>query len=184
MKLLLLIGGVLFLILGIILMIAAAIFYLVGRKRAAVPAQPYAPPPQQPAARPAPPPPPPVAAPRPQPQSSAPAATVVLDVREMAAFGSLKGISGALEGRTFMVEPNGFYIGRDTAVAQVLIDDPRVSKRHVWIGVRDGAVMAIDESSTNGTYLNSTANRIRETRLSPGDTLIISQDVTRLRYER
>lgn len=111
-------------------------------------------------------------------------ATVVLDVREMHAFGALHGVSGPLTGRTINIEARGFYIGRDATVSQVLIDDARVSKRHVWIGVRDGAVMAVDEGSTNGTFLNDTANRIREARLSPGDTLIISQDVARLTYQR
>ena len=174
MKLLLLAGGVLFFIVGVLLLIAALIAWFAGRKRAyAVSTAPTMPPPQpQPMASPHPVAPPP------------PMATVVLDVKDMHAFGSLHGTSGALAGRTINIEARGFYIGRDATVSQVVIDDPRVSKRHVWIGVKDGAVMAVDEGSTNGTYLNNTGNRIREARLSNGDTLIISQDVTRLTYQQ
>ena len=176
MKLLLLAGGVLFFIVGVLLLIAALIAWFAGRKRVAAPVgapapQPYAPQPQ------------PMASPHPV-APPPPMATVVLDVKDMHAFGSLHGTSGALAGRTINIEARGFYIGRDATVSQVVIEDPRVSKRHVWVGVKDGAVMAVDEGSTNGTYLNNTGNRIREARLSNGDTLIISQDVTRLTYQQ
>jgi hypothetical protein len=176
MKLLLLAGGVLFFIVGVLLLIAALIAWFAGRKRvAAQSTAPTMPPPQ--------PQPQPVASPHPV-APPPPMATVVLDVKDMHAFGSLHGTSGALAGRTINIEARGFYIGRDATVSQVVIEDPRVSKRHVWVGVRDGAVMAVDEGSTNGTYLNNTGNRIKEARLSNGDTLIISQDVTRLTYQQ
>jgi pSer/pThr/pTyr-binding forkhead associated (FHA) protein len=58
-----------------------------------------------------------------------------------------------------------------------------VSKKHVWIGLREGIVMAIDQSSTNGTYLNKLGTRIGQVRLSPGDTIILSDDVARFVYK-
>jgi hypothetical protein len=168
MKPLLLIGGILFFLLGLLLFLIAVIVYFVGRSRRNRVAQPAAMPQQ------APPPPPP-----PQPVD----ATVVLDIGH-SAHGAMHGTAGALAGRVFPIEPNGFYVGRDRSMSQVVIDDPRVSKRHVWIGIRDGNVVAMDQSSTNGTYLNAIGPRMTEVRLSPGDTIIISDDVARLTYQR
>jgi hypothetical protein len=184
MKVLLLTGGAMLLTIGIFMMLAAAIIWLVRRSRPAVAvagapaaAPMRAAPPPLPATQP---PPSRPAAPQRAPEPAG--ATVMMDVGSIP-LGALHGVAGALEGRVLLIEPKGFYIGRDSALSQVLIEDPRVSKRHVWVGVKDGAVMAVDQSSTNGTYLNNTGNRIREARLSPGDTLIISQDVTRLTFQ-
>jgi pSer/pThr/pTyr-binding forkhead associated (FHA) protein len=77
---------------------------------------------------------------------------------------------------------DGLTIGRDRAQAEVIVEDPSVSKRHVWVGVRDGAVLAVDQSSTNGTYLNSLGARIAEVRLAHGDTIILSDDAARFEY--
>lgn len=183
MKALLLVGGVLFLLLAFGLFAAAVIVFFVGRSRrakaavapqSAVPPpvpQQHVPPQEQPQR--------PVAPPPPAPD---PAGTVVVDTRRLQAYGAMHGISGALAGRVFPLDAAGFTIGRDRTQAQVVIENPGVSKRHVWIGVRDGVVMAVDQQSTNGTYIDGTAGRIGEARLSPGDTLIVSDDVTRLQY--
>lgn len=222
MKVLLLTGGVLFLLLAFFLFAAAAIAYFVGRNRRTAaplprpvtppqPGTPYATPAQSggPATQgipphvqvvvpvseavlaaheetplrgsaPPPPPPPPIeVAP---PAASDPDGTVVVDSRRQQAIGALHGISGALAGRILPVFADGFYIGRDHSLAQVVVENPSVSKRHVWIGVRDGAAVAVDQNSTNGTYLNGGSTRITEVKLNPGDTLTISDDVTRLIY--
>lgn len=161
MKSLLLAGGVLLLLLGIVLCIAAIVVFLIARnRRAPAPAVAVAPPP---------PPPPPID------EDS----TLVTGH----GFGALHAVSGPLKGQTFAVNINGFTIGRDRAQAEVVVEDPSVSKRHVWVGVKDGAVTAIDQSSTNGTYLNSVSTRIGQVRLTPGDTLILSDDVTRFVYK-
>ena len=78
---------------------------------------------------------------------------------------------------------DGFYIGRDRTLSQIVIEDASVSKRHVWVGVREGVVTAVDQSSTNGTYLNTLGTRIGQVRLTPGDTLILSDDVARFEYK-
>ncbi len=188
MKVLLIAGGVLFLLLSFALIIAAIIVFFMARKRGA--AQPAAAPQRPPAPTPAAQP-PAAQTPTPQPsfatmpvaQPSAPEGdgTVVVDTRRR--FGVLNAISGPLAGRLFPIPAEGFFIGRDDTLSQVVIELPSVSKRHVWIGLRDGAIMAIDQKSTNGTFLNSPQAAIAEARLSPGDTLIISQDVARFRYE-
>lgn len=208
MKVMLVVGGVLFLLLALGLFAAAVIVYFVGRSRRAKAgaAPPHmgitpgaAPRPQQPMpaqapqampqARPAAPPPPPPRQPTPPPPAPAPPppaagteGTVVVDRKQMQPFGAMHGISGPLKGRVFAIEANGFTIGRDKTLAQVVIENGSASKRHVWIGVKDGAVTAIDQQSTNGTYLNDPSRRIGEARLSSGDILIISDDVARLEY--
>ena len=105
-----------------------------------------------------------------------PNATIVVQAH---AAMTLQCISGALEGRSFALTDRGLYIGRDWAESQVVIEDPRVSKRHVWIGISDGTVVVVDQGSTNGTFINSLANRVVEAPLAPGDTLILPEDVAR-----
>jgi pSer/pThr/pTyr-binding forkhead associated (FHA) protein len=80
-----------------------------------------------------------------------------------------------LRGREFGIGPAGLLIGRDPASAQLVVPDPRVSKKHAWVGYRDGAIVAIDRGSTNGTYVNGT--RIRDSRLATGDRLTLSEAV-------
>ena len=165
MKPLLLTGGILFFLLGLLLLLIAVIVYFVGRSRRSRPVDVTLQPGQLP-----------VTPQPPQPQAVPAVAP--------SGYGSMRGVGGALAGQVLQIEENGFYIGRDRVMSQIVIDDPRVSKRHVWIGVRGGNVVASDQSSTNGTYLNAIGPRITEVRLAPGDTIIISDDVARLTYQR
>ena len=126
---------------------------------------------------PTPPPPPPPPSLVPEVES-----TVMIDSRKQQIWGSLHATSGPLAGRVFPIEPDGFYIGRDATQSQVVVDLPSISKRHVWVGVRDGAVVAIDQKSTNGTYLNTPGTAVGEVRLRPGDTLVLSDDAARFTF--
>lgn len=100
-------------------------------------------------------------------------------------YGSLVGLSGGVQGREVRIDEEGFVIGRDQRAAQFVISDPRISKRHVWVGVRDGEVWAVDVGSTNGTYLNAPrSERITETKLQPGDVIILSEDAARFEYRK
>lgn len=193
MKTLLLVGGALLLLLGLILLAAALVVFLVARNRAAksgpafVPVQPTTAPP------PPPPPPPPVyeqaavpvapAVPVPPPAPEPNFDTDATVLAGSTGLGALHAVSGALAGQTFPLKMDGFYIGRDRTLSQVVIEDASVSKRHVWVGVREGVVTAVDQSSTNGTYLNTLGTRIGQVRLTPGDTLILSDDVARFEYK-
>ncbi len=205
MKPILLGGGIIFLALGVLLLIIALVVYLASRNKPAAAAAPYRPMPPQPprpmpqappmppphhaAPHPPPPPPPPpppqaattVASPPPPPPPGA-GDTDSTVVAERLSFGSLQATSGPLAGQNFPLKMDGFYIGRDRSVSQIVIETPSVSKRHVWVGIRDGVPTAIDQSSTNGTYLNTLGTRIGTVRLTPGDTLIISDDVARFVY--
>ena len=100
-------------------------------------------------------------------------------------YGKIKFVSGALTGQQFDVKPEGSHLGRDASSSQIVIADPRISKRHLWIGVRDGRVAIVDVGSRNGTFLNDPKSpRITEATLSPGDTVILGEsDVARFEYQ-
>jgi len=160
--------------------------------------------------RPAPPPPPPPRAPAQQPPVDIPTAKVPvvnapppppppssleLTKAEFVAperegtemvqwYGMLVCTSGPLEGKRFIVEEPGFYIGRDPTLAQVVIPDSRISKRHVRIVVRDGKVHAIDQDSTNGTFLGKAGSeRVTDVQLRKGDTLILADNAATFTYQ-
>jgi hypothetical protein len=95
--------------------------------------------------------------------------------------GMLHCTGGALEGQRFIIEDQGFYIGRDPSLATVVIPDSRISKRHVRIVPRDGRVWAIDQGSTNGTFLKD--QRITEVQLKRGDTLILGDNAATFTYQ-
>lgn len=155
---LLLVGGIALLFLFLALCLGAIIFFVVSRKPRVAPAV--------------------ATTPAPTPAAHDPEATLVAG----RAYGALHAIAGPLAGQSFSLRLDGMTIGRDRAQAEVIVEDPSVSKRHVWVGVRDGAVLAIDQSSTNGTYLNSLGTRIAEVQLTPGDLLILSDDAARFEY--
>jgi len=152
----------------------------------AAPAPRYSP---SPAAKPAPPP------PMPTPASTAGDQGMTVDLSRTIAitpeldtapinYGSIKFISGALAGKEFPIKPDGEFVGRDSGSAQVVIPDPRISKRHLWIGVREGRVMIVDQESRNGTFVNDPKSaRVKEISLNPGDTVILGEsDVARFEY--
>lgn len=99
-------------------------------------------------------------------------------------YGYIKFVSGVLSGQQFDVNPEGSYIGRESSLSQIVVPDPRISKRHLWIGVRDGLLRIVDQESRNGTFLNDPkAERVSESTLTSGDTVILGEsDVARFEY--
>ena len=100
--------------------------------------------------------------------------------------GSIAFVSGPLSGQEFQIKPEGEFIGRDGGSSQIVIPDPRISKKHVWIGVRNGRVVIEDQSSRNGTFVNDPkTDRVTETSLSSGDIVILGEsDVARFEYRQ
>ena len=98
--------------------------------------------------------------------------------------GSIAFVSGPLSGQEFQIKADGEFIGRDGGSSQIVIPDPRISKKHLWIGVRDGRVVIEDQNSRNGTFVNDPkTDRVTETSLSPGDVVILGEsDVARFEY--
>ena len=142
----------------------------------------------------------PAAAPAPAPVSAPEPPASGRDVTRMAAmpvpqpeggstvmvqwYGLIQCTSGALEGQRFIIEETGLYIGRDPALSQVAINDKRISKRHVRIIPRDGKVVAIDQNSTNGTFLGKAGGeRITEHQLKRGDILVLADNASTFVYQ-
>lgn len=100
-------------------------------------------------------------------------------------YGTIKFVSGALAGQQFDIEPEGAFIGRDNNLSQIVVSDPRISKRHLWIGVQDGSVKIVDQDSRNGTFINDPkSERVTEALLNSGDTVIMGEsDVARFEYQ-
>ena len=101
-------------------------------------------------------------------------------------YGSITFVSGPLSGQEFEIKPEGDYIGRDGGSSQIVLGDPRISKRHVWIGVKNGQVVITDQNSRNGTFINDPKSpRVTETSLNAGDIVILGEsDVARFEYKR
>jgi pSer/pThr/pTyr-binding forkhead associated (FHA) protein len=100
-------------------------------------------------------------------------------------YGTIRFVSGVLNGEQFQVDPEGAYIGRESTLSQIVVADPRISKRHLWIGVRDGVVKIVDHDSRNGTFINDPkSERITEAALNSGDTVIMGEsDVARFEFQ-
>ena len=99
-------------------------------------------------------------------------------------YGSIKFVSGPLSGQQFDIKADGDFIGRDGGSSQIVIGDPRISKRHLWIGVKGGRVVIADQNSRNGTFVNDPKSaRVTETSLNAGDVVILGEsDVARFEY--
>jgi hypothetical protein len=92
------------------------------------------------------------------------------------AIGSLNCTRGRLMGQRFALTPTGIIVGRQPGVAHVLIDDQRASGKHVWIGIENGRLVAIDQGTTNGTYINDVMRgRITRAELRDGDVVIVGE---------
>ena len=99
-------------------------------------------------------------------------------------YGMLVCTAGPIEGQRFIVEDEGFYIGRDPALSKVVVNDTRISKRHVRIVPRNGKVFAIDQNSTNGTFLGKPGGqRITEVQLKRGDTIVLADNAATFLYQ-
>jgi hypothetical protein len=91
-------------------------------------------------------------------------------------IGSLTCVRGMLQGQRFALTATGIIVGRQPGVAHVLVNDHRASGKHVWIGIEQGRLVAIDQGTTNGTYVNDIARgRITRAELRDGDTVIVSE---------
>ena len=90
--------------------------------------------------------------------------------------GSLICTRGSLTGQRFSLSPTGVIIGRQPGVAHVLVNDHRASGKHVWIGIENGKLVAIDQGTTNGTYINDMGRgRITRAELRDGDSVIVGE---------
>lgn len=83
-------------------------------------------------------------------------------------------VMGSLQGMSFRIG-NGIVLGRAPDV-DVVVDEAQISKRHAWVGLDNGRLLARDLQSTNGTYVNDDlANPLRECELHDGDLLVLGK---------
>jgi pSer/pThr/pTyr-binding forkhead associated (FHA) protein len=91
--------------------------------------------------------------------------------------GMLIAKTGSKRGMVFAIDPSGIKIGRDKEKNQIIIEDPVISREHVWVGLSDGKVMIKDMNSSNGTYINSLdIPRITSQELNDGDIIYIGKN--------
>jgi len=91
-------------------------------------------------------------------------------------IGSLTCTRGLLSGQRFSLTATGLLIGRQPGQAQIVVNDSRASGKHVWIGYENGALVAIDQGTTNGTFVNDVRlGRISKAPLRDGDTVIVAE---------
>lgn len=95
-------------------------------------------------------------------------------------------LAGPQAGMEFPVGTGGVYIGRDADRSQIVVSHPEVSGRHVWVGEANGRVIARDNQSSNGTFLNGDfTTRITAVELKEGDVLALSgEGAVRFKYTR
>lgn len=91
-------------------------------------------------------------------------------------IGNLTCVRGQLNGQRFALNATGIIIGRQPGVAHILVNDHRASGKHVWIGIENGKLVAIDQGTTNGTFVNDIGRgRITRAELRDGDVVIVSE---------
>lgn len=78
-------------------------------------------------------------------------------------------LNGARAGERLGLGGSGIRIGRESAVCEIVLENPKVSRLHAEVVSVDGRVMLIDRNSSNGTYVND--QKIDRTYLHDGDII-------------
>ncbi|HUP66102.1 MAG TPA: trypsin-like peptidase domain-containing protein [Thermoanaerobaculia bacterium] len=84
-------------------------------------------------------------------------------------IGTLTVLNGNRAGQRLGLGGSGIKIGRESALCEIVFEDPKVSRLHAEILQIDGRVLLIDKSSSNGTWVNH--ERIDRRLLSHGDII-------------
>jgi two-component system cell cycle response regulator len=79
-------------------------------------------------------------------------------------------------GRRYLLSKQSTSIGRGPANDIVLANDC-VSRRHVQFEQRNGEVFVVDQSSTNGTFVNDEPQRVGERQLRRGDQVKVGDTI-------
>ncbi len=93
--------------------------------------------------------------------------TTTIDASRPAAAGALE-----LDGRRRLLDQQVTVIGRSPE-ADLVVEDPGVSRRHVEIHVRDGRARVVDLGSTNGTFLDGA--RVHAADLADGNVITVGR---------
>jgi S1-C subfamily serine protease len=78
-------------------------------------------------------------------------------------------LNGSRAGEKLGLGGSGIKIGRESAVCEIVLENPKVSRLHAEVVSIDGKVLLIDRNSSNGTYVND--QKIDKRYLKDGDII-------------
>jgi len=78
-------------------------------------------------------------------------------------------LNGARAGERLGLGGSGIRIGRESAICEIVLENPKVSRLHAEVVSIDGKVLLIDRNSSNGTYVND--QKIDKRYLRDGDII-------------
>jgi serine protease Do len=78
-------------------------------------------------------------------------------------------LNGVRAGVRMALGGSGIRIGRESAICEIVLENPKVSRLHAEVVSIDGKVMLIDRNSSNGTYVND--QKIDKRYLKDGDII-------------
>lgn len=90
-------------------------------------------------------------------------------------------IEGNDQGRQFIAATPELKIGRQPE-NHICLRDPKVSRFHALIKVKDSYLIIKDLQSTNGTLVNNV--RIRRQKLQPGDLIKLGDTIIQVKLEK
>jgi serine protease Do len=78
-------------------------------------------------------------------------------------------LNGNRAGEKLGLGGSGIRIGRESAICEIVLENPKVSRLHAEVVSIDGKVLLIDRNSSNGTYVND--QKIDKRILQDGDII-------------
>ena len=78
-------------------------------------------------------------------------------------------LNGSRAGERLGLGGSGIRIGREGAICEIVLENPKVSRLHAEVVSIDGKVLLIDRNSSNGTYVND--QKIDKRFLKDGDII-------------
>jgi len=78
-------------------------------------------------------------------------------------------LNGTRAGEKLGLGGSGIRIGRESAICEIVLENPKVSRLHAEVVSIDGKVLLIDRNSSNGTYVND--QKIDKRYLEDGDII-------------
>lgn len=84
-------------------------------------------------------------------------------------LGRLTILNGERAGQKLGLGGSGIRIGRESAICEIVLENPKVSRLHAEVVSIDGKVLLIDRNSSNGTYVND--QKIDRRFLKDGDII-------------
>jgi pSer/pThr/pTyr-binding forkhead associated (FHA) protein len=84
-------------------------------------------------------------------------------------LGRLTILNGERAGEKLGLGGSGIRIGRESAICEIVLENPKVSRLHAEVVSIDGKVLLIDRNSSNGTYVND--QKIDKRFLQDGDII-------------